>query len=214
MNVTASPATTQEETLGTRLRNIAVGTLFALVLLVPKVLHLRRDPPSWMAFRILLAVAGAALVVLPLSLWNSWLAALAGLAMFLTSILLPPAKSHTRVDDKARELGALVVVNGGEYQPSNAPAAAVQLFAGTERIWALDARLQPLLEIPASEISSVRADEIGAQWVLRIRWTDRVVEFSYRGVFAEHLARVAESTIRSVMRSPLPVLPRSRAAGA
>jgi hypothetical protein len=214
MDTTATPATTPEETLGTRLRNIAIGALFALVLLVPKLLYVRRDARSWMAFRILLALAGAALVILPLSLWNSWLAAIAGLAMFLASILLPPAKPATRVDDKARELGALVVINGGEYQPRNAPAATVQLFAGTERIWALDSGLQPLLEIPVSEISSVHAEGIDAQWVLRIRCMDRLFEFSYRGIFAEHLARVAESTIGSLVRPALPVLPRSRAAGA
>ena len=36
----------------------------------------------------------------------------------------------------------------------------------------------------------------------------------YGGIFGEHLARVAESTIRSVMRPALPVLPQRRAAGA
>jgi hypothetical protein len=214
MNITATPAVPQEEGFGTRARNLAIGALFSVVLLVPKLLRIRGNERSWTAFRILLGISGAALVILPLSLWNSWLAAIAGLAMFLVSILLPPAKPNHGVDDKARELGALVVVNGGEYQPRNAAAAAVRLFAGMDKISALDSQLRPLLIIPAAEISSVNAEEIQNGWVVRVRSSTEAAEFSYRGIFAEHLARVAESTIRSVMRTPLPVLPRSRAAGA
>jgi hypothetical protein len=214
METTATPAASQQESIAIRLRGLAIGTLFALVLLGPKLLRVRRNERSWMLFRILLGISGAALVILPLSLWNSWLAAIAGLAMFLASILLPPAKPETRVDDKAREIGALVVVNGGEYRSADAPAVPVQLFAGTDNIWALDSQLRPLLVIPAPEISSVQAEEVGGRWVVRIRCLDRLAEFSYRGIFAGHLARVAESTVRSVARPTLPVLPRRRAAGA
>jgi hypothetical protein len=214
MDTTATPAASQAGSIGTRLRNTAIGALFAIVLLVPKVLRIRRDERSWTAFRILLGVAGAALVVLPLAFWNSWLAAIAGLAMFLTAALLPPAKPDSQVDDKAKELGVLVVVNGGQYQPGAGPAASVQLFVGADNIWALNSHLHPLLIIPASEISSVRAEETPSGWVVRVRWMDRMGEFSYTGIFAEHLARVAESIIRSVMRSALPIFPRSRAAGA
>lgn len=214
METTASPATSQAESLGVRLRNAAIATLFAVILLVPKLLHIRRDERSWMAFRILLGIAGASLVVLPLAFWNSWLAAIAGLAMFLTAALLPPAKPNTLVDDKAKELGVLVVVNGGKYQPGTGPAACVQLFVGADNIWALNSHLHPLLTIPATGISSVLAEETPNAWVVRVRWADRFAEFSYTGIFAEHLARVAESTIRSVMLSSLPILPRSRAASA
>jgi hypothetical protein len=214
MDTTATPAASQAGSIGTRLRNTAIGALFAIVLLVPKVLRIRRDERSWTAFRILLGVAGAALVVLPLAFWNSWLAAIAGLAMFLTAALLPPARPDSQVDDKAKELGVLVVVNGGKYQPGAGPAASARLFIGADNIWALDLHLHPLLIIPASEISSVRAEETPSGWVVRVRWMDRMGEFSYTGIFAEHLARVAESTIRGVMRSALPIFPRSRAAGA
>jgi hypothetical protein len=214
MNTTATSAVSQAETMGIRFRNLAIGALFAIVLLVPKLLRLRRDERAWTAFRILLGISGAALVILPLSLWNSWLAAIAGLAMFLASILLPAPIVATRIDDKARELGALVVVNGGEIQPVNAPAAASQLFVGADNIWALDSRLQLLLTISVAEISSVSTQEVQGGWLVRVPCSNQPAEFFYRGIFAEHLARVAESTIRSVMRTPLPVLPRSRAAGA
>jgi hypothetical protein len=190
--------------------------MFAAVLVIPKILRIRRNAQSWMAFRMFLGFAGAALVILPLSLWNSWLAAIAGLAMFLAAILLPPAEPRAIPDEKARELDALVIVNGGKYQPGNRAPAFVQLFVGVERIWALDSQFQPLLVIPAAEIISARAIQARAKnhWILQVRWSDSTAEFSYQGIFAEHLARVAESSLGSVMHSPLPILPRSRAASA
>ena len=191
-----------------------MNALFALAQLMHNLLHLRRNPRSWLVFRAALGFTGAALVVLPLSLWNSWIAAIVGLAMFTAAILLPPAKIGTTADRKARELGALFIVNGGKYQPGNAPAAAVQIFVGTENIWALDSRFQPLLVIPTSQISSVRAEESAGLWNLQIRWLDHTAEFSYRGIFAELLARRAETSLRAVMPAAPPLAPKRRAAGA
>ena len=214
MNAVSNPALSQPEGFGERLRHLAVGALFALVLLIPKILHVRRNPRSWMLFRVFLGFAGAALVVLPLGLWNSYLLSLVGLALFIGAILLPPAKPETSVYDKARELGALVVINGGRFQPGSAPSAAVQFFVGAESVWVLDRSYQRLLEIPVGEITAACAEESAGSWRLRMTWANHAAEFSYRGVFAEHLARVAETTIRSVMRPALPVLPQRRAAGA
>jgi len=216
MSTTSTPAATQEVSAGAaaRLRNAAIGAIFALVLLLPKLLNLRRDRRTWVAFRILLAFAGASLVILPLSLWNSWTAGIAGLAMFLAAILLPGAKPDTTLSDTAEQLGALIVVNGGEYQPGNAQPAPVQLFVGAERIWALESHMHPLLVVPTAQISSVNAAESVGDWILRVRWADHTADFRYRGIFAEHLARVAQSTLRRVMHQPLPVLPQKRAATA
>jgi len=197
------------------LRNAGIVVLFAGALLIPKIIHLRRSARSWFAFRIALGMVGAALVLLPLALWQSYLLAVVGLAMFTSAILLPSARPDTTADEKARELGALVVVNGGEYQPGNAPAASVQLYTGVENIWALDQHFQPLLVIPVRELTFAQAESVSGGWFLRLRWADHSAEFSYRGIFGEHLARVAESTLHSVMRPALPVLPqRSRAASA
>jgi hypothetical protein len=197
-----------------KLRNAGIIGLFAMVMLVPKIVHLRRNARSWFAFRIVLAVAGASFVLLPLALWDSYLLAVVGLGMFITAILLPSARPDTTADEKARELGALVVVNGGEYQPGNAAAAGVELYTGVENIWALDKHFQPLLVIPVRELTSARAEGRSGEWYLRLRWADHAAEFSYRGIFAEHLARVAEATVQSVMRPALPVLPQRRAASA
>lgn len=214
MNRKVPTTDSPKQSKGAKLRDTTIGALFAAALLVPKLLHNRRDGRSWMAFRIALGTCGAALVILPMSLWNSWLAALAGLAMFLLAILVPAAPPQADLDEKARELGALIVVNGGQYQPGNAPLSAVRLFAGSEHIWALDSRLHVLVAIPVSQISSLRAKESGLRWVVVIWWADHADEFSYRGIFAEHFARVAEATIRGVMRPALPILPRSRTASA
>ena len=214
MSSTASPGHTQREGILTKLRNTGIGALFVLALIIPKLLHLRRNPGAWLAFRIVLGISGAALVILPIAFWNSWLAAIAGLALFMLAALLPSAKPDLHTDDAARELGALVVVNGGRYQPGNAPAASVQLFVGAERVWALDSHRKPLLVIPVAEMTSARAEHSDGHWFLRIRWADLHAEFAYRGIFAEHLARVAESTFRSVMHPTLPVLPQRRAASA
>jgi len=214
MSTTSTPAATPEESTGTRLRNAAIASLFALVLVVPRILNVRRDRRTWLAFRILLAVAGASLVILPLSLWNSWTAGIAGLILFLASILLPAAKPDTTVADTAARLGALVVVNGGEFQAGNTPPAAVRLFVGSERIWALDSNWHPLLVVPTIQIASATAAESGGDWIVRIRWAEQNADFHYRGMFAEHLARVAESTLRSMAHPRLPVLPEKRAATA
>jgi hypothetical protein len=202
------------ETFSARLRNAAMAAAFALVLVIPRILRLRRNQGSWMVFRILLGIAGAAFVILPLGLWNSYLLAVVGLAMFISAILLPPPTPDTSTEDKARQLGALVVVNGGRYQHGNTTACSTQLFVAPEHVWALDSDLQPLLVIPVTEMVSANAEESAGTWLLRVRWDDRSAEFFYRGVFAEHLARVAESTLRSVMRPSLPVIPQRRAASA
>lgn len=247
MSTTSTPIASQQETTAARIRNLAIGALFALVLLLPKLLNIRRDPRSWLAFRMLLAFAGASLVVLPLSLWNSWTAGIAGLAMFLAAILLPAAKPDTVLADTAARLGALVIVNGGVYQLQDVQAQdgqgarteialaenlqvgnrqsgrahgettreeGAQLFVCPDRIWALDPQLHPLLVIPTSQISSAIASELADDWIVRIRWAEHTADFHYRGIFAEHLARVAEATLRGVIHSPLPVIPQKRAATA
>jgi hypothetical protein len=209
-----NPVISQPESISKRLRHFAVGSLFALVLLIPKILHARRNPRSWMLFRVFLGVAGAALVVWPLSLGTSFVPAVVGLAMFIAAFLLPPAKTETNADDKARELEAFVVVNGGRFKLGEAPSFAAQLFVGAQHISVLGPHFQPFLKIPVTEITSAQAEESHGRWFLRVNWTNKTAVFAYRGVFAEHLARVAESTIRGVLRPALPVLPQSRAAGA
>jgi hypothetical protein len=212
----SSPTALAAQGIGKRVRNIATGALFALVLLIPRLLRIRRSPAGWLTVRILLAATGAALVILPLSLGNNLLPSIVGLIIFLVAILLPSARSHASVPEKAAELGALVVVNGGEYYPVDGAPVAAQLFIGAEMIWALDSQLKAILAFSTVEISAVQALQASNEgnWIFRIRGLNRTADFCYSGVFAEHFARVAESTIRGVLRPALPVLPQKRAAGA
>jgi len=212
-----STATTTEtaltDGLGAKLRKTLIGAGFAVILLIPKVLRLRRDERSWVIFRLVLGVVGAALVILPIGFFGSYFLAVAGLVMFIVAILLPPPKATSGIDDKARELGALMVVDGGTFQ-SGSFAVPVQLFVGSQKLWALEADFHPLLVIPVPELIFARAEELDGRWILRLRWADRSVIFSYSGVFAENLARAAESTVQSVMHPSVPVLPQRRAASA
>jgi hypothetical protein len=260
MSTTSTPVVPLQETTAARLRHLGLGALFAFVLLIPKLLNLRRDRRSWFAFRVLLAITGASLVILPLSLWNNWTAGIAGLAMFLAATLLPAAKPDTTLADTATRLGALMIVNGGLYQPEqwqeeqaqtkpaqtepasvewkaqseslqpgsaqlenarfgdvklqNSAISPVQLFVCADRIWALDSHQQPLLVIPTAQIISALALESVSGWLVRVRWAEHTADFHYQGIFAEHLARVAESALRSVIQPVLPVIPKKRAATA
>jgi hypothetical protein len=214
MSMTSRPANSETQGSGRTLRHVLIGVMFAVVLLVPRILHARRNPKSWMLFRILLGIAGAALVVFPVGLPNGYVIPLVGLAMFVLAILLPAAKPGTSTDDKARELGALVVVNGGRFKVGEGPSFVAQLFVGPDFVCVLDSRFQSHLRIPSGDITFAQAEESHGHWFLRVEWPTGIAVFDYRGVFSEHLARVAESTIHSVMRPALAVLPHRRAASA
>lgn len=214
MSTAPVTAASHQESTTARLRNLLIGASFALVSLVPKLLRIRQSPSSWFVFRGVLGISGVALVLLPLTLSTNWFAAPTGLCMFLASILLGPAKPTATPAEKARELGAMIIVNGGTYQPSDSAPAAVQLYVSPEQISVLDAHYQPLLVVPLNELASAVAVPEFGRWILQLHWSNQISEFSYQGVFAEHLARVAESTIASAIPSPLPALRRTRAAGA
>lgn len=215
MTMTYSQENSEPQPDGSTTRDFLIGALLAIVSVATKMIHIRRSARSWMLFRVFLGVAGAALVLVPLTSWNSYVLPIAGLVLFVSSILLPPAKPQMSAADKARELGAFAVVDGGKFLPMDASSAvAIQLFVGTSHISALDANFQPLLEIPAGELTSARAVPAGYGWLLELAWTENAAEFSYRGIFAKHLARAAESALHRVMRPTAAVTPKRRAANA
>jgi hypothetical protein len=78
----------------------------------------------------------------------------------------------------------------------------------------MDQGLHPILVVPVNELISVRAAKSISGWSLWLEWSGSVAEFTYEDFFAEHLARLAETTIRSVMRAALPVVQQSQSAGA
>lgn len=213
MSTVPATAAPREVSAFARLRNWVLGASSAVLRLAPKILHIRQNPGSWFAFRTILGTAGVALVLLPLTRASNWIAAPAGLAMFLVSILLGPARRGLDDSAKAHELGALVL-NGGFYRSGKGAAVPVRLVVGAERVGVMDSRRRSLLLIPVDTISSVRAVPQSGEWALQICFSGELAEFVYQGAFAERFAQVAEQTITKAIPSPSPVPPRSRAAGA
>ncbi len=205
---------TRHENLFQRAKAFFGAALFLGIHRFPRLLQLHRNEKSWTLFRIALACLGAAIVILPLSLWNGWITASFGLLLFVVAILLPPAQLESATDRKARELGAQTVVSGGEYQPENAPAAEVRLFVSPAHIWVLDAQFDPLLVFSAPEISSLRVEEKDQRQLLQIRWADHKAEFAFAGFFAERFARLAEESIRAALPQVPPATPKRRAVSA
>jgi hypothetical protein len=80
------------------------SALLAATEQLPKQLHPRRNQHSWFFLRIVLGLFGAALVILPLALPQSWIAAIFGLGFFLTAILLPSELSSHAATENAEEL--------------------------------------------------------------------------------------------------------------
>jgi hypothetical protein len=214
MSTTPTAIAAEQAKFLPRLRGFLGAAFFLALRRFPRLLRFHRNESSWALFRVGLACFGAALVVLPLSLWNGWMTAIFGLVLFVVAILLPPAELESSTDRKARELGAQTVVSGGEYQPGNAPAASVRLFVSPEHVWALDAHFHPLVVIAVTEISRMRVEPAASGWLLQVRWADHKAEFSYHGIFAERFARLAEESILAANPSAANVVRKQRAAGA
>src|SRR5208283_5897895 len=205
---------TSQESLFQRAKSFIGAALFLAIHRFPRLLQLHRNEKSWTLFRIALACLGAAIVILPLSLWNGWITASFGLLLFVVAILLPPAQLESGTDRKARELGAQTVVSGGEYQAGNAPAVEVRLFISRTHIWALDSHFDPLLVIPTPDISGLRVEGRDPRWLLQVRWADYKAEFTYSSFFAERLARLAEQSIQAALPQELLATPKRRAVSA
>jgi hypothetical protein len=214
-----------------RFRDSVADSLFFVSRTFPKVLTLRSSPSAWTAFRILLGIAGAALVVLPLSLWNAWAFAPVGLVLFLLAVLLPPLRQDRGSAQAIAQLGAYLVLDGGNFSPAgnsvgssgseplckpgDRESCAVNFYLTPTRVWALDSQLRPLAVIPAGEISMASAFPSQSDWILRVRWQENSAEFVFDGLFAERRARLAEAGLRHlIQQNELFPGPRARAKAA
>jgi hypothetical protein len=213
MSTTPNVITVEQENLLQRVKGACGTALFLLLQSSPKLLKLYRNEQSWALFRVALGCFGAALVVLPLSLWHGYFTAIFGLMFFVLSILLPPAELESATDRKARELGAQTVVSGGDYQPGNATLTAVQLFISPSQTWAMDKRYEPQVVITTGEIATVDVLPSENHWLLIVRWGDHKAEFLYKGLFAERFARLAEESLRQASAASQSPPVNRRAAG-
>lgn len=211
---TRKQAETERAARGERLRRAGLFVLFSAVLLIPKALRLRRRRNLWNGLRVVAAVAGAVLAARGagnwLGLWQGSGQGAAGMllggAAIVLALVIPPLKKAGSSDEKARELGALVALNGGFYRSGNGRQTRVRLYVAPERLHVLDERERPVLEIPMSEIAAVRVAGEGTERALVIEWRGGKAEFFYTGFFAEHLAEVARRTVDSRLRAKLRVL--------
>lgn len=214
MSTTPRVITAEQEGFLQRSKNIVGTAFFLLVQHSPKVLAFYRNEKLWTLFRVALGCLGAAIILIPLALWSGYFTALFGLALFVLSILLPPAELESATDRKARELGVRTVVSGGEYEAGSGPAKSVQLFVSPSHIWAMDKNFEPLVMIATAEIKSLRVEPTKDYWVLHVWWGDHKAEFNYKGIFAERFARLAEESLRAGSRAVKLSTDKSRAARA
>ena len=192
--------------------------LFGTILMIPRIRRLRRRAEAW---------AGVRLGVAACATWLGWryMHAGAGVALLVGSLLLfafsllvrakPVLKS---ADAIAAELGALIVLNGGTFleSPDSPPIPHAEIFVHPEQVIVQGPGERRLLEIPLAKVRSLAAHPVtngtgeGVEpWEVEIRWEAEgpcTTAFRYGGAFAEHLARVTESTLRTQWKKELPVI--------
>jgi hypothetical protein len=200
------------------LKRIAIAVLFLLVLIIPALRRLRRRVWVWTGIRVLAAGAGGWLISRFADATASASALVAGIVLILFGLALRAGPQTPSLDSKAQDLRALVVVNGGtfRYDDGGKQIRHVHLFVISDRVVALAKAAKPLVEIPFSSIRDLSADAVSQEkgrkrnlWNLNVTWQSAeltTTRFCYEGVFAEHLARVAEQTLRSLWKKELPVL--------
>lgn len=197
-----------------RFREAFADSLFQASLGFPKLLAFRSTPGAWTMLRILLGAAGAALVVLPLSLWNAWAFAPVGLLLFLLAVLLPPLRQDRGTAKAIEQLGVYLVLDGGRVFHPAAEAVGVKFYLTATRVWVLDAELRPVVVIPANEITLVTAFPSESDWLLRVNWKSGSAEFTFAGLFAERRARLAEEGLLHLVHPAEAAPLKARAAGA
>jgi hypothetical protein len=206
-------------TWGQRAKRAGLFFLFGIILMIPRIRGLRRRVWAWTLVR-LSALAGGGWLIWRFAHVRAGAASLAaGLLLAGFAVLVrakPPAKS---VDQWAEELAALIVLNGGTFRQTShsTPVEGAQIFVRPDDFLVVGPGERQLLRIPLSGVRSIVAQPVkeGAPqgtetWELVIDWSSDgrgAPTFRYHGTFAEHLARVAESTLRSQWQKGLPVIP-------
>ena len=206
-----------------KLKRAGLAVLFGAVLLIPRIRRLRRKVLPWTLVRIFAAVAGA---------WSAWtfarshagvMSLLLGIGLLAFGVFVRSRPERKSLDDIVRELGGLVALNGGVFLATDGakPIPSAQIVVGTERMVVLSRDLQQVAVIPLNKFPDVSARLVPARskkrtggaapegWEVTIAGAPNgplASRFRYEGIFAEHLARVAEQTIRSVLKKQLPVL--------
>jgi len=181
---------------------------------ISDLLHPRRNQHSWFVFRLALGFSGAALVLLPLALPESWIASIFGLVFFLTSILLPTALKSHKSADKSPASSAKIVLHGAEFCSGLGAPVPVELYVSDEQVLAMKSDLKPAIVIPTAELSSVFLQRSERSWLLFLHWSGKETAFAFHGHAAERHAKKAEAAIHNLGSFAPPEKPKARAAGA
>lgn len=207
---------TPPEPARTRVRRLALAVLFTVILLIPRLRRLRRRPRAWLVLRAVAGLGGAALIWRFTRAGSGLASLISGIALVALAALVRARPLRKTSDDVARELDALVVVNGGDFSAAGNTHHAVSIFVHPERLLVLAHSFEPLAEIPLAGLRHISTGPAGANghrgaggWELKIDWNSggpQEAHFHYQGTFAEHLARVAGQTIISVWKRNLPVV--------
>jgi len=184
----------------------ALWVIFALVLLIPKLNRLRRRRALWNSVRAVTAAAGVAVLIAGgMRGFHTGPVVAAGI-MLLFALLAIPEGQGISIEARRRELGALVVVDGGLYSDAAGRRQHVKLFVAPDRLFVLDGDLQVVRELTYRQVRAQSVESSGDSWSFRIECDHQTAEFVYEGTFAEHFARVAAATVRSRLHRELAVL--------
>jgi hypothetical protein len=221
---TAEQSKSDRQGLPNRLKRTTFALLFSAILLIPRMRRLRRKVLVWTLVRVLAVLAGA---------WLGWqfargtagvpsLSFAVALVIFGLAVRARPERKS--VDDVAREINALVVLNGGAWinGEHSKPVKGTHILVVSDRLVVLTSKLHQIAEIHLPSVRQVRAqalfpgsapkngDRAAVPWQTELLWSlggqAHSAAFHFDGFFAEHLARVAEQTITSVWKKQLPVL--------
>lgn len=208
-NNSGKPSPQPRRTFGQLAKQAGLFMLFGTILMIPRIRRLRRRVWAWACVRMAVAAGGG---------WLVWRFAHAGagagklslgLLLLAFSLLIRAKPAVKSVDVLTRELNALIVLNGGIFRqsPDSAPIHEAQILVHPEQIIVLGPRDSRLLEIPLAKVRNLAACPVtngtgeGVEpWEVEINWVADgpcTTTFHYDGAFAEHLARVTESTLRS-----------------
>jgi hypothetical protein len=195
---------------------MGIAILFLFVLTIPAIRRARRRIWVWTGIRAVAVAAGGWLISRFVYATASASVLAVGIGLVVFGLALRAHPQTPSVDSMAQELRALVVVNGGTFLGAEKRIPHVHLFVISDRVLAVSNPAKPLLEIPFFSIRDLSAhavlEETGHEktlWNLNVTWQSPELttsRFQYKGVFAEHLARVAETTLRNVWKTQLPVL--------
>ncbi len=215
-----SDESTQDRgSFGQRAKQAGLFLLFGTILVIPRIRRLRRRVWAWTCVRMGAALCGVWMIWRNLHLIAGTEMLVGGLMLLAFSLFVRAKPMVKSTDALAQELGALVVLNGGTFHRSadSSPVQRTQIFVSSHQIVVVGPHESRLLEIPMAKVRRLAAtpatNGTGADavpWELQISWQAEepcTSTFHYEGAFAEHLARVAESTLRSQWKKELPVIP-------